>query len=249
MRELQKMAMVIIGLWLLFEGNVQGQSRKVHIVNAGEVPTAAIPTEVRFRFPDFRQGNVYYYNRKSIPALLNYNLLYKEMQFISQGKDTLSLANEHLLRHISIGDNQFYYDPKHGYVERVADYTSIKLARKQELRLIAEGEEGDHSVIDGYLEEPTAGSGIRQHKRVISTIKTANQFYNEKAKHELTLVKGESYFLIDYNDRIHKASKANIRKLFSEHKKKLNQFIEEHTINFHKEEDLRKLLRFCDQLK
>lgn len=249
MAVLKKTILVVASMWLLFCLDGQGQAKKVHIVNAGEVPIAVIPTEERFQFPDFRQGHVFFYNGKNIPALLNYNLLYKEVQFISQEKDTLSLAEEHLLKQISIGDDLFYYDNKYGYVEIVADFTSVRLARKQGILLIAEGEEGDHAVIDGYL-EPTGGMNeIRQHKRIISNIRTVNEFYNEKAKHELTLIKGVTFFLIDYNDRIHKAHKASFRKLFSRHKRMVNQYINEHTIRFHKEEDLVKLLRFCSQLE
>jgi hypothetical protein len=51
------------------------------------------------------------------------------MLFINQNGDTLALADEKIIKFITVDQDTFYYDE--GYVRIIADHGDVKLAEKQ----------------------------------------------------------------------------------------------------------------------
>ena len=54
---------------------------------------------------------------------------------------------------------------------------------------------------------------------------------------------------IDNKNKLHKALKPAVIKLYPNHKKEINAYIDSHKVDFTRQRDLVGLLSFCNQLK
>src|SRR4051812_47791376 len=94
---------------MFYSYNACGQSDK-WTVKSGEDIKESVPDSIKFRYPQFVTGYVYFKNGKISRASLNYNLLNGEMEFIAPGNDTLAIDDEVTIRFIEINSDSFYYD-------------------------------------------------------------------------------------------------------------------------------------------
>ncbi len=214
----------------------QGNER--YRIGADEEIEKAIPPNERYRYPNFRQGDVHFQNGTKASARLNYNLLLEEMQFIDITKDTMALADEHLIKQINIGDEDFYYDENSGFVEIMAEYSPVKLAIHQKFTTI-------NAEKMGAYEQSSAVSSIKTYKSYTSG---SGQRQNLKLKGDVVLAIESTFYLVDQNNRVYKANKSALRKIFPEQKQAIQDYIKEEAIDFGDEEDLRKLLQYCNEL-
>ncbi len=212
-----------------------GQNEKFIRVKSGEDPGKVIPFAVKYRFDKFQTGTVTFFTGKAATARLNYNILLGEMQFIDLTGDTLTLDNESTIKFIKIGPATFYYDTRHGFMEALTQYPDITLAKKEMIKpasiekMGAYNQSSSVSSIDSY-----------------SSYTGRNGSYNKlEPKGDIVLAKDNTYFLVDKNYRIRKASKAGLLKIFPRHKQEIASYMEKEAIDFDKESDLIKLTQFC----
>jgi hypothetical protein len=99
-------------------------------VKSGQDPSKVISIHDKYRFAKFTDGKIHYLNNVSA-GKLNYCILLGEIHFIDPKRDTLSLANEHLIKVVTIGESNFYYDKESRYVEEIEEYDQVKLAVRQ----------------------------------------------------------------------------------------------------------------------
>ncbi|QHT66064.1 hypothetical protein GXP67_04975 [Rhodocytophaga rosea] len=218
-------------------GPLQAQESKTIRVKSGNDPVRVIPMSDKYRFARFTDGKIYYVNSVSA-GKLNYSILLGEIHFIGPKQDTLSLANEQLIKKVSIGESNFYYAKEKGYVEEIADFNNIKLGISQIIHMV-------NSEKEGAYDQSTGVASIRSYK----SLATGNSSLQRlQLKGDILLAKRVNYFLIDQNSRIHIASKANFLKVYAKHKKMIATYIKQEMIDFKSEKDLRKLLSFCNQL-
>lgn len=207
-------------------------------VGSDEEIEKAIPTNERYRYEHFRQGTVNFHNGTKASARLNYNLLLEEIQFIDITGDTLALADEHLVKQISIGDEKFYYDEQSGFVEAIADYSPVKLAVHQKFTTI-------NAEKMGAYEQSSAVSSIKTYK----SYTTGNgQRQSLQLKGDVVLAIESTFYLVDQNNRTYKANNAALKKIFPDKKNTIRNYIKNEDIDFNSEEDLRKLLQYCSEL-
>ncbi|MDJ1470768.1 hypothetical protein QNI19_09515 [Cytophagaceae bacterium DM2B3-1] len=225
---------------------LSAQTDQKFVVELGQIPIRVIPFTEQYTFRDFRQGTISFHNGQIVGALLNYNRLFGEIQFIHLKGDTLSFAQEKLIQQIKIDDELFYFDQENGYVHVVTLYPSTQLAEKQLIEL--EESKGSNGRFSGYF-GPTI-YGNRGHRLETSEggIIESNKLFRRKTNQTLTFHKKIYYYFIDHNNRIHKASAYAVRKIFSRYRKELNQYLIDNPINFKDPHDLHKLLTFCTHL-
>ena len=217
---------------------LRAQDADLFRIKAGDAVEEAIPRVHQYRYETFRNGSVSFYNGKTATARLNYNLLLGEMQFIDITGDTLSLAEEHTIQHIRIGENTFYVDPKHGYLEVIAQYPTVKLGMQPSFSTVLKEKKGAYG-------QSTGTSSIKNY----NSYTAANSRLQKLNPNEDVLIAKEvAYFLIDHNQRIHRANKSALMKLFAQQKKAISTYLDKEDIDFDKEEDLRKLLQYCSAL-
>lgn len=207
-------------------------------VKAGENIMTAIPFSDRYRHSAFLPGNITYTSGTTAKALLNYNFLLAEIQFIGPKGDTLALANEQFLKNITIGETGYHFDQQAGYLEVRAESLPLKLAVKQMLVV------GGNDKVGAYGQS-TGVSSIKNY----SSYSTGNsQIQNLTVTGDVVFSGQTIYYLLDQNNRVYLANKGSVLKLFPKHKKAIEQFMKEEGIDVRQENDLRKLLQFCQQL-
>ena len=199
--------------------------------------TSAIPMADRYRYPQFMTGNVVYRNGVSGAGQLNYNRLLGEMQFIDAKGDTMALADEQNVAHVTIGSNRFYVNPGKGCPEVIAEHGPVKLAKQVVLKSMRTEKKVAYGQSSGA-----------------SSVATVQPYSNNSSVHRIEstgdqMVKEDvSYFIVDQNDRHYLMNKSALFKVFSKHKKAVETYLKENSVQFTEEADLRKLIQFCSDL-
>ena len=207
-------------------------------VKAGEEPKKAIPASVQYLYPKFQTGKVIFLNGNTAAAPLNYNLLLGEIHFINNINDTLSLANEQLLKEIFIGAQRFLFDPKYGYLlTESSSQLVIQLGIKQELRV------SNVERLGGYQQSLGATS-----TKTYSTFANGNSSVQKlDSKGDVVFSKNTIYYFVDQNNRCYKASKSSLHKIFPKYKQQIDGRLQEAEIDFQNEKDLINIIQFCRQ--
>jgi hypothetical protein len=220
-------------LLFLCNSRIEAQPTKTYyVVHSGEVPVHIIPQDAQIRYPEFRDGTIFYLNGKTEARKLNYSTLYGEITYLDAKGDTLSLATNGLVKKIQIGDDQYYYLHGQGYVEVISSTASIQLARKEVLKMVV-----GSLPFRGYAEDNSYRGDVP----------TLWELYNQKSGGLMKLVKEVSYVFIDRNERFYPAKRAVLLKLFPKQKKKLDHFARANEIDFRRAEDLQKIVEFAVQ--
>ncbi|RRB04711.1 hypothetical protein [Larkinella rosea] len=234
-----KTILFTVGFGLVTQFAILAQSTEVIRVKGGVGGEKAVPFTARYRYDQFRPGKVLYLNGMSVAARFNYNILLGEMQFIDSRGDTLALADEPVVRQVGVGDDVFVFDRKKGYLEIITDYTTVKLVTRQGLKMARNERTG------GY--DQSTGTGAI----------TTYQFYSSgnmsvsrlDGKGDLVLIKGRDYFIIDRNNRSFPLNKSSVLKVFGKHRPQVTAYLERESVDFKRENDMKKLLHYCSELQ
>lgn len=203
-------------------------------VKAGQEMKDAISPAVKFRYPQFVSGSVYFKNGIVSQAQLDFNLLNEEMQFINPNGDTLSIDNEATINYITINNDTFFYSK--GYLELLPGNASVKLAKKQRLKI------GDIKKIGGY-DQASSASAITSY----SAINTGGEYTKINQRADILLLKETTYYIGDNYNHFLQANKKNLMKMFSEKESLIANFLEEKKIRFNNEGDLKELINFLQK--
>lgn len=221
---------LLVLLFLFFRDTFSQPPEQVRI-KAGQDAASTYSSHGFYMFPTFREGLVFFKNGGQTSARLNYHMLNQEIQFLSMSGDTLALADPFSIKHITIDSSIFYYSE--GYLEVVMKDETLMLARKVRLNTSAE-------KIGAYGQASPSGS-----------IRTPNKLILNNTGKELTInqdiiIQREyTYYWLDKYTTVLRATKANLFRLLSPEKKSvIDDYLRKNKIDFNKEADLKKLLRF-----
>jgi hypothetical protein len=230
------MQLVILVISCLLINLASDAQSKVWTVKAGNEIKNALSPDVKFRYPQFVTGIVYFKDGRSSAAPLNLNLLNEEMQFIHPGGDTLSIANEGTIKYITINNDTFYYS--RAYLELVSGNPLVKLAKKQRLKI------GDVTKIGAY-DQPNSTSAITS----LSAVYTGAEVTKLSQRAEIQLLKETVYYIGDKYNQFLKANKKNVIKMFGRQEAAIEFFLKENNTRFYNEGDLKILIDFLQKLQ
>ena len=217
---------------LMISGCLRAQAGR-WIVKSGENINTGLPDTVKFHYPTFTQGSVFFRNGTQSNASLNYNLLTGEMQFIAPAGDTLALSNEVTIRYIAIGADSFFYDKT--FVQLITGNSGAKLAKKELLGV------SDLKKAGGY-DQVSSTSAIT----TMSSVFINGQAANLTANQDLVILKQTTYYIGNVYNHFLPASKKNVFRLFGKKQKALEQYLKENKCNFNNEKDLKSLVAFLE---
>jgi hypothetical protein len=234
----------ILGIILIFSVTATGvsaqQPDKVYRLNHVGTASEIIPYAERFQYENFKKGSVYQMVGGISEAMLNYNYLIGEVQFIGAKNDTLSIDHEKSrVKFAAIGDDLFYYQKGIGYMQVIGDYNGIKLGRKQGFVSLG----SDKSI--GYGQY--ISTGATDNYRTFTGASGGTATLDKKT--EMIVTRRISLFLMDKNELIHPATKNNIVKIYAKFKREISTHLKEQEVNFTNETEVRNLLEFCRQLE
>ncbi|KQS28276.1 hypothetical protein [Dyadobacter sp. Leaf189] len=230
----------LLTLLALLTPAVHGQTMKTFKVKAGDYPNKVIPVAEQFQFPTFERGKILFYGGRTEEAPLNYTYLGGNLLFLNNQKDTLELLDQKLVKVVDMQGKIFYNDKQYGFCEMVSAFGDIKLAKKHILARIGNEKGGPYGI-----------------SYTASSVTTYNSYSNEaspgarKLKMDTEAIFGHRtlYFFMDPNDRFLIPGKNSITRLFPKYKTEIAQYLKDNPVNFTQEEDLTRLLAFCQELK
>jgi hypothetical protein len=223
--------LLVIAMCIFCIAKGSAQTEKLYSVKMGEVPEKIIPREAVYLLPRFTQGTVFLKDGSSSTQRFNYNSLLDEMHFINVQGDTLAIAEPALINSVEIASIKFYYDS--GYIQQIYTQENYKLAVKHIWRQIPGKKTG------GYDIGSDAGS-----IETFSTFSNVNGPIGRLRVPKDVVYKNENFYYIgDKFNHFQKANKKNINAFFKN--KNIAQYLEEHKVDFNKEEDMKALLKFC----
>ncbi len=210
----------------------KAQQRKIYSIKAGEIPAQVLPDEAMYVLPSFTDGQLFFRDGSYARQKFNYNCAVGEMQFINDKGDTLAIADPTLARYIKIDTLNFYFDKD--FVQSIAEEDSFKLAVKQKLMVIADKTHSGYDIV-------TSSSSISTFSNII----TNGKRFPLQIDKDVLLTKIPTYYLGDRYNHFLKADKKAFLNIFGNKNKSIQKYLKENSINFNKEDDLRKLFKFC----
>lgn len=218
--------------------SAQGTPNRYRVPDNSDI-RKTIPVRDRFLFENFRKGTVYFRNGTRSEAKLNYSYFHSEIQFIDAKNDTLLLAENDYVSRITIDDAVFYYLPQQGHIQQIADFNRIRLGKRQKLLISDTQQRNAH----GGFSATVSSSAITTYSD------EAGQKHRLHTGTAVIMRKATSYFLMDQNERCYAASRANLLKVFPNHKREINEYCKQHDINFSNEQEIMTLLDYCKTLQ
>lgn len=175
-----------------------------------------------YRFPSFEPGRITFVTgfTPEEKIMFNYNLYFMRIELISDNGDTVQLAPSPDVKHIVISNRQFVFSDVAGVVEVIV---------KPSLGLVAV-------------------HFLRDEKREYWPYKRVVDVRGEPAILDRYYKKVTTYRFMDDRMRVHPATKPIVLSFFRDHKKEINNYIDENRINFDNESDLIRLVNFCNNL-
>ena len=243
-----KTCLLIGAIGLIIHTSGMAQAPNVIRVKGGVGGEKAVPFAARYRYGQFRAGEVSFLNGNSVAARFNYNVLLGEMHFITARGDTMALAEEPIVRRVAIdrltiGDQSlqetlFLYDRSQGYIEIIADYAVVKLGVKEGLKTMKREKMGGYG-------QSTGASAI-----------TTYQFYSGgntsvsklDAGGDLLFMKEKAYYFVDQNSRYYPATKASLSKMFKSQRQQITAYLASDPVDFNQEDQLKRVLAYCSKL-
>ncbi|MDB5248205.1 MAG: hypothetical protein JWQ40_2599 [Segetibacter sp.] len=229
-----KFLYLILANGCLFANDTTAQETLKFTVPAGESISSILADTIIFKHPNFVYGGVYFKNREVSNALLNYNLLLGEIQFIDQKGDTLSLADENNIKYITVGKDSFFYSK--GFIQLVTANDAVKLGVIEKLTL------ADKKKIGAY-NQPTTRSSTRSY----SSVSINNQRSLLSMSEEMVFTKERKYYLGDRFSKFLELNKKNLYKMFSANYTEIESYLKENAIDFNKKDDVIKLSSFLQR--
>jgi hypothetical protein len=230
---MQKLLFVVFAL--LFSFSISAQAKKTFKVEPGQKVVDAIPITELYSYSEFKPGAVTLKDNTSADVKLNYNNVFGEMQFIDpKTGDTISLADEKNIRFVAVEKDTIYFDD--GWMLQISNNQTIKIARKKMLEMSNKEKVGAMEV-PGFaaIETYTKFTGAQHMKDLV-------------AKEKLTFTGYIYYYFGDRFNHFGRANKKGLLKIYGEKQKQITQWLDDNKIDLTKEEDLKKLAAYLQDL-
>jgi hypothetical protein len=227
-----KMLLLLALLFIGFCESGKAQNAKSTKYDASGKLNDLLSDEVKYHYPKFLPGHVFFRDGTAGAGIMNYNMLAKEIHFIDPKGDTLALDQLPLIKYLTIGPDTFFYNK--GVLQVIGNYDNVKLAVKEVIR------EVDRQKIGAFGMTSTASS-IDSY----NSIRASHGTYRLSVNENVVYAKERTYYLQVKEYMLLPVNWNNIAKAFPSKKDHIATFASENKIDLNKEEDLKKLLTFC----
>lgn len=207
-------------------------------IAAGQDVSEVLTPEKIYQYPQFINGKFFFRDGSTSEALLNYNYLLGEIEFISPKKDTLAIAKEQMLniKKVIIDTNTYFYNRQ--YVELVMENQVGKLLKSEMFDVVR------REKIGGY-NQPSSTSAIESYESFTGPYGVPE--LHLKIRENITLVLKTNYFFGDDYNLLLPANKKNIYKAYPSKRDRINKYLEQNSVDYKSPGDLKKLLTYLEQ--
>ncbi len=227
------MRISLLAIFIVFAKFACAQDATTIFIPADENVSNVLTPQKIFRYPEFINGKIFFKNGTMTQALLNYNYLIGEIEFISPKKDTLAIGKDQMptIKKILIDTTTFFYN--RGYVELVMENTVGKLLKNEKFNVVK------REKIGGY-NQPSSTTAIDSYDNFNPTYGIPE--LNLKIRENITLVLKTDYFFGNDYDLVLPANKKNIYKVYPAKKDRIDKYLKDNPVNYSNLSDLEKLL-------
>ena len=226
----------VIITMLLLGGCLYGQYQSI-TVRAGTKIINSFPPEVRYMYPQFVEGQVVLNNNQISTAMINYNLLRDEIDFI-QDNDTVTIVRKRDLKYVITESDTFVYMPA-GYMKLIYDqklkvYCKDKINLKDILKRDGMGAVNRSAGISSFGDNEYRGLP-----------------YDLVVQEDYVYKREVAYYIATPSGALEPFKKTNVLNLFSYnkfHKAEIQKYLKINKINFEKQEDVIKLAEYLSAL-
>jgi hypothetical protein len=225
-----KKIIFIITSVLFLTISLSAQKNKTITVMAGTKVLDYFPAIVRYRYPEFLDGQIIFKNGRVSNGRFNYNFLLSEMEFI-QGVDTLSISKKKDINTLTVGNDIYFYDS--GYLEMISD-GQVRVVLKQYYKLTEVLRKNGFGVA-------TRGASVDSY----NSMTAGGNFYDLVPNEDMVFQKTFEYSFSIPSGNFVQFRKKNVLQQFPQKNVEIQQYLKTNKVNFESQEDL---LRFAEYL-
>jgi len=226
---------IVFCFLLLCSGKVFAQDSSRILIKADQYISDVLTPEKIYKYQNFSRGKIFFKDKTSNEALLNYNYLNGEIEFINRNNDTLAIAEHQMLniQHVVLNKDTFYYD--NGYLQQVLKTPAGRVAQRQMLVILKKEKLGAYN-------QPTSTTNAES-MVVFRDYYGSTSTHNLKVRENITMAFVNQFYFGDHYSFL-PASKKNLLKFFPSKKEVLNNYFRENDVDFKNSADLQKLFLF-----
>jgi hypothetical protein len=228
-----KKIVVLIYSILFLSVCLSAQKNELITVKAGTKVLDYFPVKDRFRFPEFIEGKVLFKNGVVNTAMLNYDYLTGEIEFI-QSRDTLSIIRKKELRMVLVAQDTFFFD--NGYIELISG-GKINMGLKQYVKIKDVLKKGAYGTT-------ARGVSIESY----NSMESGGKFYELIPNEDIVLENTHEYYLSIPSSGFVTFRKKNVLQLFPQKVNEIQKYLKFNKVNFDSKDDLLRLAAYLDSL-
>ena len=224
-------------LMLFFSCLIFAQESQLIEANSGEDLSGKISTNMKYLFPEFTEGQVFFKNSFMSTGKLNYNVLIGEMQFVEN--DELMALESKNITVVNINDRLFFPYKGSEFSEELFSTENYKLRMRSKGHVSPFAKKGAYGT-------SSATSSITSYTSVSGS---DGQLYNLSVAEDVLVSVRNFYYLVGENGKYLQIT--NIKtftKQFPAFRNQIEAFAKENMIRFDNEDDLIRLLVYCSEL-
>lgn len=229
--------LICLALLAYTKKNIAQDSTKI-LIKADQLVSEVLTPEKIYQYAQFSPGKIIFMDRTSMNAVLNYNYLNGEIEFIAATKDTLAIAKEQMLniKQIILNGDTFYYN--NGYMQQVMQTSFGKIAKKKTLVVL------ERKKIGAY-DRPSSTTNLE-------SIGYFRDYFGSttvtsvRAPENITLGYVNQFYLGDQYNAFLPANKKNLQKIFFTKKEMINTYLRENDVDFRNIDHLKKMLLYLN---
>jgi hypothetical protein len=233
---------IICILLLLTSFSIRSYAQQGKIINveSGKNLENFTSQEYRYLFENFENGTVLFNNGSVGQGKMNYNLLVGEMQFIdSKTEEILALANVQDVTAVSIAGRMFipFSTKSNEFMEILLD-GDLSLTIKRKTTAVPYGKAGAYGTVNTSAAITSVSSIDYDVKRESLSVSEYQQISIQT-----------DYYLVSTGKHILITTKKTILDAIPKNKRpQIEQYMADRNLNLKEEQDLIKLIEYCNQL-
>jgi hypothetical protein len=190
----------------------------------------------QYIFADFTKGIIYYKDGSALNALLNYNLIIDEMQYLDDKDKKQTVFEFDKIDYISIAMRQFI-PLDNDFAEIIIDNDAVNLALKRYTKVSGTSRSKVNKIIDRKEALPNDVEMIAD-----------SAYYLIRMKKPQGIKSGPLKGLSLSQNRVVEANYNGFLKVYSQHKEKITEYINNKDIDFKNSDDIIELTEYCNGL-
>jgi hypothetical protein len=222
----------VFSLIILLTTCLSAQKYKPVTVLAGTRVIDYFPAEVRYRYPEFLPGQVFFKNGSAGSSRLNYDLLRNEMLMI-QSPDTLVIVKKKDIQFIAIAQDTFIYN--NGYLE-VVHNGMVKVWMKQYIK----------------MKEVLKKTAFGQPSNVVSSetykIDSDGRYWDMTPVDDIVFQKTVEFYIMDSTGKLLALRKKTLLQILPQKTIEIEGYLKKNKVNFESKEDIIKLAGYLDSI-